>query len=355
FAELRLVRKAFQYAGIRMANVLINLGLNLYLILGLGWGIEAVFIANLAASGLTTLFIWVLTAKMWRGNWSGYIFRKAIRFGLPLVPAGLGYAVNEMLDRFFLNNYMSQQTVTNLYGAGVHPAGVVGIYSACYKLAVFMLLLIQMFRMAWQPFFLRHADDEEAPALYAEVFLHFNAIAGAVFLGIALFAHQIVHIHIPILNAYLIDPKFWSGLSIVPLVLGAYWFHGWYMNFSAGIYIEEKTGIFSQITLLGALITLGGCFLFIPYLGMMGAALATLISYGSMALVLCWRVQHVYPVPYPYKKVIFIMALSVGFYLLQVPVSRWIGTEWIANIFLFLIGAGGIAGVALASLKKFQF
>src|SRR5699024_10182740 len=98
FAELRLVRKAVQYAIIRTVNVLINIGLNFYLILVLNWGIEAVFIANLVASGLTTVFIWVLTARLWKGSWSQTVFQKALRFGMPFVPAGIGYAINEILD-----------------------------------------------------------------------------------------------------------------------------------------------------------------------------------------------------------------------------------------------------------------
>jgi O-antigen/teichoic acid export membrane protein len=353
FAELRLVRKAVQYAAIRTANVLINLGLNFYLILALGWGIEAVFTANLVASGLTTIFIWIFTAPMLKGGWSRSIFRKAFWFGMPFVPAGIGYAINEILDRFFLNNYLTQQTTTHLYGAGIHPADVVGIYSACYKLAVFMLLLIQMFRMAWQPFFLRHADDEEAPRLYAQVFLYFNAVAAVLFLGVALFARQIVHIHVS--SVYLIDPKFWSGLSIVPVILGAYWFHGWYYNFSAGIFIREKTSVFAKITLFGALITIIFNLVLIPFYGMMGAAFATLLSYASMAGMLFWQVRKIYPIPYPLKKTGAIMILAAGFFLLHIPVSSWINSSLITDIILFLAGTGGIIGVGLKEAKKPRF
>jgi O-antigen/teichoic acid export membrane protein len=343
FAELRLVRKAWQYATVRTVNVLINLGLNFYLILVLGWGIRAVFVANLAASGLTTLFMWALTARLLKGSWSRAIFRKAFWFGMPFVPAGIGYAINEILDRFFLNNYMSQQTTAHLYGPGVHPADIVGIYSACYKLAVFMLLLIQMFRMAWQPFFLRYSDDEEAPQLYAEVFLYFNAVAAVIFLGVALFARPLVHIHIS--GVYLIDPKYWGGLAIVPVILGAYWFHGWYYNFSAGIFIEEKTSVFAKITLFGAFITIIANLILIPFYGMMGAAFATLLSYASMAGMLLRQVRKIYPVPYPLKKTGFLMAWAAGFFLLHIPLASWMNSELIIDVILFLAGISGVAGI----------
>ncbi len=345
FAELRLVRKSIQYAAIRTANVLINIALNFYLILWLQWGIEAVFVANLAASGVTTVFIWLITADMWKGDWSRPLLRKAIYFGAPFVPAGLGYVINEMLDRYLLKFFLSDSALTDLYGAGVTAEEVVGIYSACYKLAVFMLLLIQMFRMAWQPFFLRHAEDEEAPQLYADVFFYFNAAAAIVFLGVGLFAAQIVQIPIPFLDAYLIDPKMWSGLSIVPLLLGAYWFQGWYMNFSAGVFIEEKTGVLPKITLFGALVTISANIILIPYLGMMGAATATLLSYASMAFLLYREVRSVYPVPYPLAKVGFIMVWATACVIAQQFLLSYTGMEWTTNISLFLIGGAGVFAV----------
>ncbi len=347
FAELRLVRRAWLYAAIRTVNVLINIGLNFYLILGLNLGIEAVFIANLAASGLTTLFLWVLTADMLKGDWSQLILKKTVAFGLPFVPAGIGFVINEMLDRFFLNNYLSEATAAALYGPATTPIEVVGIYSACYKLAVFMLLLIQMFRMAWQPFFLQHADDKDAPELFSDVFLYFNIFAGIVFLTVALFVDKIVQIQIPFLNAYLIAPEFWSGLTIVPILLGAYWFHGWYMNFSSGIFIREKTAILPKITLIGAAITIVANLLLIPFFGMMGSAWATLLSYAVMALLLFRASKKVYPVPYSLRRAGGMLLWAGLCVFIQPNAARWLGSEWIAGILLLIIGVGGLCAIGL--------
>jgi O-antigen/teichoic acid export membrane protein len=343
FAELRLVRKSLLYAAIRTGNVLINIGLNIYLILYLGWGIEAIFIANLVAAGITTAFIWVLTADMWKGDWSRPILKKVFYFGLPFVPAGLGFAINEVLDRYLLKYFLSDAAVADLYGTGITPEDVIGIYSACYKMAAFMLLLTQMFRMAWQPFFLRHSDDEEAPQLYAEAFFYFNVTAAVVFLGVALFAEQIVQIRIPFLDAFLIGEEYWSGLVIVPVILGAYWFHGWYMNFSAGIFIEEKTAVLPKITLFGAAVTIIANIIMIPFYGMMGAAFATLFSYGSMALLLYWQSRKVYPVPYGMGKAAGMMLWVTACIIIQPTVVQWFNSDWKAGLLLLLMGIGGLA------------
>lgn len=352
FAELRLVRKSLLFAAIRTGNVLINLALNFYLILALGWGIEAVFAANIAASGATTLLLWILTARMLGGSWSKPVFEKALKFGLPFIPAGIGYAVNEMLDRFFLNNYISQQTVESLYGAGYTPEAIVGVYNACYKMAVFMLLFIQMFRMAWQPFFMRHSDDPDSRQLFSDVFRYFNIAAGIVFLVVALFVEEIVQIRIPVLDATIIGEEYWMGLNIVPILLGAYWFHGWYMNFSAGIFIEEKTGILPQITLIGATVTLIANLLLIPFYGMTGSAVATLLSYGTMALLLYYRSRRVYRVPYQITRAV-LMLLAAGIcYYSRSYVADWAGSEWTASLLLLLLGCLILGGLGYSKTES---
>ncbi|MDZ7716154.1 MAG: polysaccharide biosynthesis C-terminal domain-containing protein [Balneolaceae bacterium] len=347
FAELRLVRKQWFFATLRTANIVLNVGLQFYLILWQGWGIEAVFFASFIASAITALVIWIATAQMFTGVWDTAVMKKALRFGLPFIPAGLGFVINEMMDRYFLEHYMSQATVTELYGADLTSLDIVGIYSACYKLSVFMLLLVQMFRMAWQPFFLRNADDPEAPKIYSNVFRYFNVVAGICFLAVALFAYQIVQIKVPFLDAYIIGKDYWAGLNIVPVLLGAYWFQGWYMNFSAGIFIKEETKTLPKITLFGAGITILFNLLLIPYYGMMGSAVATLISYVSMAFALYWKSRKVYKVPYQIGRSLLMVFIAAACVFAQPYFESWAGSFWTGSIVLLLVGTLTFVGLGL--------
>lgn len=297
FAELRLVQRAKLFAVLRTGNVVVNLGLNVYLILFLKMGVEAVFISNLCASILTTIAVWAYTYKMWFGSWNVEILQKSLRFGLPFVPAGIGYVINEMIDRFYLLE-IPESTIHNLYGTGFTAEDLVGAYSACYKLAVFMLLLVQMYRMAWQPFFMRKSDDATAPKIFAESFKYFNVAAAAIFLFVSLFAQQIVGLKIPFTNFNLVGEQYWIALPIVPVLLAAYWFQGWYINFSAGIFIAEKTKELAKITLIGATVTLLMNFILVPKFGMMGSAWATLASYFIMALLIYRYSVKSFKVPY---------------------------------------------------------
>lgn len=297
FAELRLSKRAYSFAWLKLGHVIINISLNGYLILVLHWGIEAIFMANLLASLAALLGVFGLTARLWRGAWSSDLLRKMVQFGWPFVPAGLAHVVNETLDRFFLKSLTGEQ-IYAIYGMDLSADHIVGVYNACYKLAVFMLLLVQMYRMAWQPFFMRYSDDSDAPSLFGMAFKYFNIAAALVFLAVGLFVESIVAIPIPFLNTTLINEAYWSGLSIVPWLLLAYWFQGWYINFSVGIFIQEKTKRLVQITGLGAIITIIANIALIPVLGMKGAAITTALSYGTMAVILFRTAQKAMKIPF---------------------------------------------------------
>ncbi len=316
YAELRLVRKSWTYAGYRLANVGINLVLNIYLVAGLGWGIEAVLWSNLAASSITALGLWFRTWGQLGGTFDAAIVRQVLLFGLPYVPNGLGFAINEVIDRFFINS-MSYETIARLYGSEYTADDITGIYNACYKLAIFMLLTVQMFRMAWQPFFMKYAKSDDNTSTFAAVFDWFNIFAATIFLLISLFVVEIAGLKVPFLgDGTLINSRYWAGLSIVPMLLLAYWFQGWFVIFSAGIFIKEKTKLLPGITAVGAVVTLVLNIMLVPVLGMEGAALATLACYAITSGLILYYSHREMKVPYRMVRAfitILVTATIVGF------------------------------------------
>ena len=353
YAHLRLVRSAMIYAVIKLVNVIINVGLNLYLIIVLQWGLEAILISNIIASGVSFLMLAVVTSKLYFGRPSSAILYTTLLFGLPYIPNGIGFAINEVIDRFFLN-MMDAQTIEAIYGLPYSSEDITGIYNACYKISVFMLLLVQMFRLAWQPFFMRHAKSETAPKLFSQVFFYFNAVSAVLFLIVASFVTEIVSIRIPLLDATIIDSRYWAGLSIVPILLMAYWFQGWFMNFSAGIFIKEKTIWFPKITFWGAGITIVGNLLMVPVLGMMGSALATMLCYGFMCLYTLRLSQSVFQVDYPFKYVILLMSSSLLIVTLTYFLPIVIVSELLTKITLVSAGLLIVVIISLHYYKKEQ-
>ncbi len=311
YAELRLSERPWMFAGLKTLNVALNIGMNLYFILGMKMGIEAVLISNAIASAVTGVVLWVVTWPMMAGKWSAGIAKEALWFGLPYVPNGIGFAINEVLDRFWLSR-MDAADIAALYGDGVTATDITGFYNACYKLGVFMLLMVQMFRMAWQPFFMKHSGSADAKDLFGRVFKAFNLGAGVVFLGVSLFAAEIAGIRIPGTESTLIDSRYWLAIPIVPWILAAYWFQGWFVIFSVGVFLKDRTKRLPIITWAGAMVTIVANMMLVPVFGMEGAAMATCASYAVMSLYLLNDTKKAYPVAYALKPAIAQVLILAG-------------------------------------------
>ena len=311
FAELRLQNRPLYFAAIKLANILINVGLNLVLIIGFSYDINAIFISNLVASGVTFLLLLPLYSRLLSRSFDGGLWRQLMVFGLPFVPSGLSYAFVDRVNVILLGN-MSGEQVRGLYQEvipastleSVAEAGdvvlgqyVSGIFGAVWKLGLPMMLFAQMFRFAWQPFFLQHAGDDDAPALFARIFTLFTAVSLFIVLAISFYIDLLVAIPVPG-GGTIIPGTYWFALHIVPVALLAYFFQGWYYNFTAGAYIKKKTGYFVVCTAVGAVISLVINLTLIPVYGMVAAAWATTVAYAVMALMLVFIVQRFYPVPY---------------------------------------------------------
>jgi O-antigen/teichoic acid export membrane protein len=89
--------------------------------------------------------------------------------------------------------------------------------------------------------------------------------------------------------------------------------------FSAGIYIEEKSVYAPIVTGVGAVTNVAANYLLIPQLNIMGAALATLLSYFVMAAGYYIITQKFYKINYDYYKL-----LKIAFALLFVGAVYYI-------------------------------
>jgi len=299
FIQLRLQRKAKKFAAFKLINIGVNIFLNLLLILKYKMGIEAVPIANIIASLSSLILLFPAIVRNLQIRFNAELLKKLLKFGLPYLPAGLSSMLIQGIDRPILGK------LTDL--------GTVGIYNACYKLGIFMMLFVNMFQYAWQPFFLQNAEEKNAKEIFSKVLTYFTLASGLILVILSLFIDNIVAI--PLLHGRtLIDSDYWSGLSIVPLILFGYLFNGLYVIFTAGIYIEEKSIYIPLITGIGAAVNIGVNFLLIPVWGLMGAAFATFAAYLVMAGGLYIVTQKFYKIEYEIAKLtkIFIAILIVG-------------------------------------------
>ena len=318
FSKLRAQGRPMMYAAIKIGNVIVNLGFNLFFLLWLpklaathpqsimssiyvqNFEIGYIFISNVIASLLTFI---VVTPHYFKIKWQ---FNKALwlrmmQYSLPVMVAGIAFAVNETFDRILLEKILPLPE--NLAKAEV------GVYSACYKLALFMTLYATAFRLGIEPFFFSYAKNESATKTYALITQYFVVFGSVILLVVVVFSDILKQIFIN-------NQDYWEGMKVVPLIILANFFLGIYHNLSVWYKLSDKTRIGAYISIVGAIVTIGLNFALIPKYSYVGSAIATLAAYGSMMIISWYMGNKYYPVPYNLKKIGGYLLLSTGFSML---------------------------------------
>ena len=309
-ARLRQQGRPWKFAAINLLSVGVNIALSVFFLLycmkryNMGesnalidavydpsLGVGYVFAINLASTAVKLLVLlpsWPSFKPLDRD-----LLRAMAAFGAPLMIAGLAGMVNETADRVILKY---------LLPADVADAEI-GVYGACYKLAVLITLFIQAFRMGAEPFFFSHAKEKDSRATFARIMNVFVAVCMSAFLVVMLF--------IDLFKWFIPNPAYHEGLRVVPILMLANVFLGIYYNQSVWYKLTDRPRVGSTISIIGAAITIVLLFVLIPRMGYLGAAWATFICYASMAAIsYAWGQRH-YPIPYNVSRVLLYMAGAV--------------------------------------------
>lgn len=315
FAKLRLDGRPVKFAFTKVGGIIINI-ICVYFFLSVcpklardpnswvqvwfnkDWAVGYVLLANLIQNVVTLLLLFRqfigFELKFDRNLW-----RIMMAYGLPLIVAGFAGMINETFDRIMLGWWAPVNSVKA-------AKAEVGVYSACYKLSILITLAVQAFRMGAEPFFFKQSTEENAPRVYARVMKFFVITLCLMFLFVMLYLDAWKY--------FIRNPKMWSGLKVVPILLLANMFLGIYYSLSIWYKLSNKTLAGACITLVGAVITLGINYFFIPYFSYMACAWATFACYGSMMIISYIWGQKEYKVPYAWKKLTAYIIISVLLY-----------------------------------------
>ena len=299
FLVLRAEEKSTQFIVFRSLNIVINLGLNILLVGVLKKGLDGIFLSNLAASGVTLILLIPVIRPWLKPEFLTDRLKALLGFGLPYIPSTLSVILMDQVSRFFLDRILGKEAT--------------GIFSASYKLGMFMALVVAAFRFAWHPFFLSVSKQDDAPQIYARVLTYFILVLGTCYLGIAFFLREIVRISL--FGIRLFGEGFQGGLGIVPVVMLAYVFYGLYVNFVVGIYLEKKSQLLPLITGAGCLTSLIGNAVLIRVCGLTGAAWASALAYFVMAVTLYFVNRKLIRIPYEWGRIVRLVVLFVLIYL----------------------------------------
>ncbi len=310
FARLRKENRPVYFSAIKLINVLITLGLVVFLLSiapriyenSTGWfrkvynpdyKIGYIFVANLISSAATLVmlipYIFKIKFKFDFGLW-----KRMLVYSFPLMLAGLSGSINDAIDKILLRRMIG----------GEEGLDAVGVYGAVYKIGVLMALFIQMFRFAAEPFFFERAKHSDAKETYAFVMKYFIIIMLIVFLGINLYISVF---------QYIVGKNYREAIIIVPIISMAYLLYGIYVNHSIWYKLNDLTRYAVYITVVGAVITVIINVVFIPVFGYMASAWAHIASYGSMIILSFVFAEKHYKVKYDMVKLLPYAGLAIGF------------------------------------------
>jgi len=321
FAWLRANEKPIKYAVVKIINVVINLGLNIFFLLLLpelaegnsegfcamiyqpDFQITYIFIANLIASAVTLSLMLGSYLDM-HFSFDTDLWKRMMKYAWPVLIAGIAFTINEVFDRILLKHLLDPSVAKSK----------LGMYSACYKLGLFMTLFATAFRMGIEPFFFSHSDSENPQKTYAQITNYFVLFGSVILLAVIVFADVLKVLFVR-------DEAYWEAMSIVPIIILASFFLGIYHNLSVWYKVTDKTRFGAFISVIGAIITIGINFIFIPKIGYMASGKSR------------------YPVPYNLRKVFFYLGISILFSVISFygfDRNLWVGIPLLA-IFLALI------------------
>lgn len=339
FAWLRAMQKPLKYSFIKITNVAINLGLNIFFLVGLkkiaesftfaenlyipNFEINYILISQVISSVSSLILLGKFYTKL-NFRFDKDLWKKMMKYAFPVLIAGIAYSINEAFDRLLLD-YLLPKNIAET---------TIGMYAACYKIAVFMTLFVTGFKLGVEPFFFSQAEQKNKEKNYATILEIFVMLGALMFLGIVVFTD--------ILKLYIIRSEAYrQALWIVPFITLANLCLGIYHNLSVWYKVTDKTKIGAYISILGAMVTLALNFWLIPIISYKGAAIATLAAYASMMLISYLLGKKYYPIPYNIKKIGLYLGLSSAFAFTYFFLFR--ENYYVGILFLLLLSGTMIA------------
>ncbi|MCH2223703.1 MAG: oligosaccharide flippase family protein [Crocinitomicaceae bacterium] len=307
-ARLRAEKKAKQFSTIHFVAILINIGLNLIIIFGIFnpnepmEAIMLILLANVIASSVKIAGTYQDFMNIqWR--YDKVLASQMLKYSFPLVIAGFAGMINETLDRVMMKPLLISSGETRDYALTQ-----VGVYAACYKLAVIIMIFLQAYRYAAEPFFFSQSKNKDRNKLYAKIMNYFVAAVCLVFLGVTL--------NIDIFKHFIRNEEYWVGLGVVPILLLANVFYGIYLNQSIWYKLSGQTRFGAYIAIGGAAITVLINLIFIPIYGYWASAWATLLVYALQMVASYVLGQKYYPIKYNLRKFSLYLGLAISIFLL---------------------------------------
>jgi O-antigen/teichoic acid export membrane protein len=284
--QFRWELKSRQYMVVSLIVTFVTAAVAVLLGYVLRWGLTGMLLGTIAGSLAGMVYGLYHLRSSYRLRFDAGFLKEMLVYSTPLVPAAVAVFVSKYIDRLMINHYLSLEAV-GLYGIG-------------FRLAALVSLVMAGFQGALTPLVFAHYREERTPQDLADIFRLFMALAAMMFLGLALFAPEILRL--------LTTPAYYGAAPVVVFLVPAILLSNMYI-FAPGINIARKTHLILWINLVGAALHFGFNALLIPVFGMIGAAVATLAGYACIFAAYMVLSQRLYRVPHAWGRMVVTVAL----------------------------------------------
>ena len=359
FARLRFENKAWKFAALKLAFIVLNIGLNLFVFLVapklqhlsfMQWydeqnNVGYIFYVNLICTALVTFGFWRELKGFQFSVFNFQLLKQMLKYTWPLLLFGIVGILNQVLDKILFPWLMP----------GEEGTVQLGIYGACVKIAMIMAMITQAFRYAYEPFVFAMGTRPEGSEPCkdggtrpegsepckdggkGEKSKESQALVMKYFVMFTLFAFMVVVCYMDLFK-YIIRRDYWEGLRAVPIVMMAEILMGVYFNLSFWYKLTAKTYWGAIMSAIGCAVMVAVNVIFVPRIGYMACAWGGLAGYGTCVLLSYFIGQRHYHVPYPVLSIGGYFVLAIVLYVASVLVqidNRWFSLAY--NTLLLLV------------------
>ena len=314
FAYLRYAGQAYRFAGIKLLSIFLNIFLNIFFLVicpwlytrmpeTIGWfyrpdyGVGYVFVANVITTGITFLCLLPSMMPGFKARPDGTLLKEMLHYSFPILILGIAGIFNQTADKILFPLLFDDKT---------EAYRQLGIYGACFKVAVVMVMFIQAFRYAYEPFIFAKNKSEGNTKAYAEAMKYFIIFSLFIFLGVMFYIDII---------KYFVGSRYYDGLQVVPIVMLGEFFFGIYFNLSFWYKLIDQTQWGAYFSIIGCASTVAIIILFAPTYGYMACAWASFCCNLLMMLLSYFIGQKKYPIQYDLKSAAIYFSLAAVLYI----------------------------------------
>lgn len=316
FAYLRYAHRPIKFACLKILNIVFNITLNILYLIVLPYfkinlfgiyddnftlDVVWVFYINMFCSVATLFMLWK-ELRDFRNPFDWGTCKRMLRYTWPLLVMGVAGQLNQTASQIIFPFVYD--------GSATEARTQLGIYGACIKIAMIMVMITQAFRYAYEPFVFGKVKDKDNKDTYAKAMKYYIIFT--------LLAFLCVMGYMDILK-FIVGKSYWEGLEIVPIVMAAEIMFGIFFNLSFWYKLTDRTIWGAYFSGIGAVVLIAIDIIFIPKFSYWACAWAGFISYGVSMVLSYFFGQRYYPINYPLKDILFyIVVAAIAFGVISI-------------------------------------